>query len=129
MGKLKDATQMDDIKKLEALKNTRDHWQWLADNPWFDKGCYPLFENYSVSHDCYLCEYTEYSADNEEACVNCPLRGYAWDDRCWFNETPYDKWMKTKDKTLKSIYAIQMVDACNQAIDDLNFSYCEGKNG
>jgi len=127
MGKLKDATRMDDIEKLEALENTRDHWQWLADNPKSAKDEYPGLKDLNISHDCFLCEYTGYSVDDESVCIHCPLRGYAWEKECYTWKTEnfslYTFWLNARYPEEKTKFALLMVQNCNLAIKDLEAEY------
>lgn len=108
--------------KLEALIACRNHWQFMEIIGSSDKGEYePSLEWVS---GCACCEYSKEEYDSEVPlfnayCKYCPLRGYAWERRCCWNEQSfYVDWCNARTLELRQYWANRMVYACNQAIEN-----------
>lgn len=132
-----------------ALTICRELWQWLADNPTKGKEDWPGWEQYKkyvkrpstsiglptysfICH-CPCCEYV-FQTNNP-----CPLTNYAWEGKyrtsqycfsalspCVQKDSPYLEWNKLprkprspKTRALKTKYALQIVAACDKALQDL----------
>ena len=116
---------------LEALYACRNHWSWLAITGSNSKSTYKP----SVIWDfnCACCEYLEHigggiNDDGKYVCNNCPLTGYAWNRSEDFETAPcdtygansiYENWTSVDEQELCRKYALQMVQACNRAIEDI----------
>lgn len=123
---------------LEALYACRNHWSWLAITG------FHLKSNYKPSEDwvcyCACCEYVEHNSIDSSAnagcvCNYCPLTGYAWNRAKNFETSPcilnytnsiYDNWIDADSQKHRIKYALQMVQACNRAIEDILLNSSEG---
>lgn len=116
---------------LEALYACRNHWSWLAITGSDYKPSYEPSNDW-IFH-CACCEYMSHigsgsNFDGEYVCNNCPLTGYAWNKTENFETAPcivnytnsiYDNWTGACSKKHCTKYALQMVQACNRAIEDI----------
>ena len=116
---------------LEALYACRNHWSWLWITGLDCKRSYSPATYWLGA--CACCEYVEhnsidYSANIECICNYCPLTGYAWDRTENFETAPcvldytnsiYDNWIWADSREHYTKYALQMVQACNRAIEDI----------
>ena len=116
---------------LEALYACRNHWSWLA----ITRSDYK--PSYEPSNDwafyCACCEYVGHigcgsNIDREYVCNCCPLTDYAWNRAADFETAPcdnygtnsiYKNWIDVEFPELWRKYALQMVQACNRAIEDI----------
>lgn len=123
------------MTKAEALIKCRDHWQWIVDNTnrlLTDNQNICQIEvkdAYFIENDmwdkrpvdsCFCCEY-------DNSCKNCPLIGYAWEERCFYNTkkfpSVYMGWFRAvseRDAGNAKYFASRMVAACEMALLDEN---------
>lgn len=115
-------------KKLRALIDCRNLWAWLAITGCSTKTSYPPAKSYA--HECPCCEAA--GAFNEgiitntihRDCKKCLLNGYAWNltshRNCfceWDRNSLYKVWVIAGDLE-RQFWAMQMVQACDKAIED-----------
>lgn len=64
-------------KLIEAIKNCRNMWKWLKENPTKDKNDWPelsKFNNYILNH-CFACDYAfSITNDSNTMCKECFLK-------------------------------------------------------
>ena len=111
--------------KRRTLEVCRDLWQWLADNPDKGKWKWPEWEYNGgkipyCESDCPLCEYSNlHNLD----CSSCLLFGkrkeLEQEGDCQDDESPYLRWGASKDPTVKRAMALEIVAACNRALEKL----------
>lgn len=118
---------------LETLYACRNHWSWLAIT---GSACKPTYNpSKKWAFYCACCEYIRHKRNGyngeESICNYCPLTGYAWDRSDDFETVPcdsgctaitnsiYESWTIVKGKESRTKYALQMVQACNRAIEDI----------
>lgn len=119
---------MSNMSMLEALKKTRDMWEWLAGNPEKDKKDYLNIKKIddASTNNCYLCEYVVQNSGRGLDCDFCPLKGM-WADTSAFyslkcNESSawYYEWsVAIKPKALTE-YALKIAEACKKKIEQIN---------
>ena len=116
---------------LEALYACRNHWSWLAITGSEYKTSYRPSKDWTFY--CACCEYMGHigggsNVDGEYVCNYCPLTGYAWNRAEDFETAPcetdytnsiYDNWEGAYSQEHLTKYALQMVQACNRAIEDI----------
>ena len=116
---------------LEALYACRNHWSWLAITGSSDKDGYRPSKGWAFW--CACCEYMGhrnggYNYYGEYVCNHCPLTTYAWGQSENSDLAPCDTastnsiyvaWIVATTPELRSKYALQMVQACNRAIEDI----------
>ena len=101
------------LSKDMAIKNFRDHWNWLSENPQAKKAEWPgwNFNQMPLCQNCFLCEFVRQhkdpsnrsqSLDKEECEDYCPV---AWNDKghvCHKFGELYHLWNRTKELSQKS---------------------------
>ena len=116
---------------LEALYACRNHWSWLAITGSDCKSSYEPSKDWFFR--CACCKYMDhrdngFNVNGEYVCSYCPLTGYAWNRAKDFETAPcdtaytnsiYDNWTGACSKEHCTKYALQMVQACNRAIEDI----------
>ena len=116
---------------LEALYACRNHWSWLAITGSEYKSSYRPSRDWAFY--CACCEYMRHRGNGvnnsgKYICNHCPLTGYAWDKSKDFETAPcdtygtnsiYENWTNAEFTELWYKYALQMVQACNRAIEDI----------
>lgn len=103
---------------LDALYACRNHWSWLYITGDYDK--YSYIPSQSWYAECACCQYT--LIDRNLTCNKCTLKGYAWKDGCLNVQCSiYRKWLNLdiSQQVERTVYAYQMVTACNRAIEDI----------
>lgn len=116
---------------LEALYACRNHWSWLAITGSDYKPSYEPSNDWAFN--CACCEYMGYrgndsNVNGEYVCNYCLLTEYAW-NRSWdfepspcdtiYNNSIYCNWISADSQKHRIKYALQMVQACNRAIEDI----------
>ena len=116
---------------LEALYACRNHWAWLAITGSDYKSSYEPSEDWAFH--CACCEYmghigSGFNVYKKHICNYCPLTGYAWNRAKDFETAPcdtsytnsiYNNWVGVYSKKHCTKYALQMVQACNRAIENI----------
>ena len=101
------------LTKKRALKLTIELWQWLYDNPDYEKCDWPGWWRNGGSYDavcnCFACEYAFNSLKG--SCFKCPLLPL-WPGGCIEETSLYCQWTKTKDRELRKKYAKSIIDFC-----------------
>lgn len=126
------------MTKTEALIKCRDHWQWIAINvehlinsPYRNMDQGEIKKAYFLEKgileipdsECYCCAYDDLRGDS---CTECPLTGYAWENRCYANSdrpSTYLGWFRAvseQDAGNAKYFASRMVAACEMALLDEN---------
>lgn len=106
---------------ITALDNCKKHWKFLIKTGTLDKEEYFVLNDIPmISQNCFMCDLVGYDADHEDACVDCPLVGYAWEEKCFYDNSIYSTWQeyRTSTKDRKKL-ARRMVEACKLAINDI----------
>ena len=106
-------------KHINAVKRTIKMWEWLRDNPDETKENY--LENIVKSdnlteHSCYLCYYWNYTGDccydyKSLGNTDCPLDNKI-SKRCGCPDSPFDRWISTRQKAARRRNAQIIVDLC-----------------
>ena len=116
---------------LEALYSCRNHWSWLAITGANIKSDYEPSKDWSFH--CACCEYMGHKGSGRNyyvkyVCNHCPLTSYAWSRLNNFEimlcESPrtssiYYEWSGENSQEFRIKYALQMVQACNRAIEGI----------
>lgn len=117
------------MTEIDALKNCRKMWQYIADNPYFHKFqvIRILWGGTHLLHDCWACEYVKEPVADKEwpwqaNCNKCPLwpatkHKILW--ACELDNSPYSKWLDTKETK----YALEIVAMCDEALMKLGAKY------
>lgn len=116
------------MTKFEALIACRNHWSWLAITGSYDKGSYYLC--YNREKNCAVCDQAERTCIGFSDCTTCALTGFAWSNEqtyddgfsafcCDDENSFYIRWNETHVDENRKYYALRMVYACNQAIEDM----------
>ena len=116
-----DNTKMTDI---EALKECRAMWNWLAANPTQDKYMYFVESGKpEIVSLCYMCAHVEQNKPREIIsmyCSECLIREHVWPNGCTNGRSEYVNWMnaqrlKLTAEVVRSAKAI--ADACTTELE------------
>ena len=116
------------MNKLQALIKCRNLWSYMAITGSDLKSDYKPARRWAFH--CLCCVKagaTRIAGFIPRDCRKCILNGYAWKSTnrkcglpCEYDPNSYfDLWDKCTDPTKRKYYALRMVYACNQAIEDL----------
>lgn len=104
--------------RWQAIIKTRNHYGWLAITGDENKESYAPATKAGMNC-CFCCEFCR----GNGGCNNCPLNGYAWEQsnnvQCVGRNSVYKMWGKAKTKEDRQYWAMQMVRACDKALEDL----------
>ena len=103
---------------LDALYACRNHWSWLYITGDYNKHSYTPSKSWD--NKCACCQYI--IIDRNLTCSECLLNGYAWKTGCMDSHNSiFRKWfnLSLNQQEERIIYAYQMVQACNRAIEDI----------
>ena len=107
----------------KALEVCRDLWSWLANNPDKEKWQWPdwTLNDGKIPYcesDCPLCEYKILCGSS---CDSCLLwgKGKELEGRCHDYKSSYWRWYYSKDSTVRKAAALEIVAACNRALEKL----------
>ena len=123
-------------KLFRSLVQCRNHWAWLAITGSYNKESYKPSQRWP--YGCKCCSYAgatkaSKNADNIAGyrdCSKCPLLGYAWHPYSKYESENltfiacnrrlafYYDWGESRSTSMRSYYAMRIVQACDKAIED-----------
>lgn len=104
---------------IEALKNCRAMWNWLAEHPTQDKYMYFCENDLPIPVNlCHMCAYVKSQnkpVDLSDTCGMCLIRSHVWPTGCTNGESAYTKWMNAQRRGITEDVvsaARAIADAC-----------------
>lgn len=120
------------MNKMQALIKCKNLWSYLAITGSFQKSDYKPARKWAFECPCCMqagavMPYHLGADDSNRDCRKCILNGYAWkaatepkQTMCLYDEESYFYlWDNSRTKRKRRYYAMQIVQACNRAIEDL----------
>ena len=112
------------LTKKEALQQCVALWSWLAENPFREKVDWPGWEEnggkLQAKSYCFACEFSLQQEQEHRHCnANCILPCFAFLCGCVATNSPYIRWVYTKNPESRKRNAKLIRDSANVALIDM----------